>query len=81
MTLRLVQLAHELINFEYREENRQQEIKELTSKGVLPIEMEIQKDPSKSMQVRPWLMGKVASRIDVSRIFAGGWNQIAEPTY
>ncbi|KAJ6531413.1 2-nitropropane dioxygenase [Mycena vulgaris] len=44
--------------------NRQAEIKELTSKGILPHEDELQKHPEKSSaEVRPWLMGRVASLI------------------
>ncbi|KAJ8462064.1 hypothetical protein ONZ45_g18068 [Pleurotus djamor] len=38
--------------------NRQQEIKELTSKGVIPHEQELQKHPEKSIEGRPWLMGR-----------------------
>ncbi|KAJ8516519.1 hypothetical protein ONZ45_g6188 [Pleurotus djamor] len=43
--------------------NRQQEIKELTSKGVIPHEQELQKHPEKSIEGRPWLMGRVSSMI------------------
>jgi NAD(P)H-dependent flavin oxidoreductase YrpB (nitropropane dioxygenase family) len=46
------------------EENRQQEIKELTQKGIIPHERELQKHPEKSLEGRPWLIGKVASRVD-----------------
>jgi NAD(P)H-dependent flavin oxidoreductase YrpB (nitropropane dioxygenase family) len=46
------------------EENRQQEIKELTQKGIIPHEGELQKHPEKSLEGRPWLIGKVASRVD-----------------
>jgi hypothetical protein len=47
----------------FRENNRQAEIKELTSKGILPHERELQRHPEKSMEGRPWLMGRVAALI------------------
>lgn len=34
------------------EENRQEEIKDLTSKGILPNEHELEKHPGKSLQAR-----------------------------
>ncbi|KAG5652148.1 hypothetical protein H0H81_006132 [Sphagnurus paluster] len=46
------------------EENRQAEIKELTSKGIIPHEHELQKHPEKSLQGRAWLIGRVAALID-----------------
>ncbi|KAG5644879.1 hypothetical protein DXG03_007520 [Asterophora parasitica] len=46
------------------EENRQAEIKELTSKGIIPHIHELEKHPEKSIQGRPWLMGRVAALID-----------------
>ena len=46
-----------------RETNRQAEIKELTSKGILPIDHDLQKHPEKSLESRAWLMGRVASMI------------------
>jgi NAD(P)H-dependent flavin oxidoreductase YrpB (nitropropane dioxygenase family) len=45
------------------EENRQVEIKELTSKGIIPYEQEMEEHPEKSLEARPWLMGKVAAVI------------------
>jgi len=45
------------------EENRQAEIKELTSKGIIPHYRELEKHPEKSLQGRPWLMGRVSSLI------------------
>ncbi|KAJ7491957.1 hypothetical protein FB451DRAFT_1551421 [Mycena latifolia] len=39
--------------------NRQAEIKELTSKGILPHEAELEKHPS--LETRSWLMGRVSS--------------------
>ncbi|KAL0954033.1 hypothetical protein HGRIS_005187 [Hohenbuehelia grisea] len=44
-------------------ENRQAEIKELTSKGVIPHEQELAKRPEISAKTRPWLMGRVAAVI------------------
>lgn len=46
------------------EENRRDEIKKLTSEGKLPHEVELEKHPELSARTRPWLMGKVAARID-----------------
>ncbi|KAF7430992.1 hypothetical protein PC9H_006707 [Pleurotus ostreatus] len=44
-------------------ENRAQEIKELTSNGIIPHEHELQKHPEKSVEGRSWLMGRVAAMI------------------
>jgi hypothetical protein len=50
-----------------RNTNRQAEIKELTSQGKLPHEVELEKHPEMSMMTRPWLMGRVSSvRISVA---------------
>ncbi|KIJ55297.1 hypothetical protein M422DRAFT_219909 [Sphaerobolus stellatus SS14] len=46
------------------EENRQQEIKTLTSKGVIPHYAELEKRPEISAQSRPWLMGRVVALIN-----------------
>ncbi|GLB41643.1 putative nitronate monooxygenase [Lyophyllum shimeji] len=46
------------------EENRQAEIKELTSKGIIPHIHELEKHPEKSLEGRPWLMGRVAALIN-----------------
>ncbi|KAF8159362.1 2-nitropropane dioxygenase [Crassisporium funariophilum] len=46
------------------EENRQAEIKELTSKGVIPHYNELESHPEKSAQGRPWLMGSVAAVVN-----------------
>ncbi|ETW78693.1 hypothetical protein HETIRDRAFT_386881 [Heterobasidion irregulare TC 32-1] len=45
------------------ETNRQAEIKELTSKGIIPNELEMEKHPEKSLQAISFLMGNVASLI------------------
>ncbi|THV02541.1 2-nitropropane dioxygenase [Dendrothele bispora CBS 962.96] len=45
------------------ETNRQAEIKELTSKGIVPVEWDLQQHPEKSMESRAWLMGRVAALI------------------
>ncbi|KAG9313120.1 2-nitropropane dioxygenase [Chiua virens] len=44
--------------------NRQEEIKELTSKGILPAAQDIELHPEKSMGARPWLIGRVAALIN-----------------
>lgn len=46
------------------ENNRQKEIKELTSKGVIPHIHELESHPEKSASTRPWLMGRVAALIN-----------------
>lgn len=46
------------------EENRQAEIKELTSKGIIPHYKELENHPEKSLPGRPWLMGSVSAVID-----------------
>ncbi|KAF8216688.1 2-nitropropane dioxygenase [Mycena galopus ATCC 62051] len=43
--------------------NRAAEIKELTGKGLLPHEVELEKHPEKSLEGRSWLMGRVSSLI------------------
>jgi NAD(P)H-dependent flavin oxidoreductase YrpB (nitropropane dioxygenase family) len=45
------------------EEKRQQEITELTLRGQVPHEVELEKHPERSMAGRGWLMGKVAASI------------------
>jgi hypothetical protein len=52
------------INSAYRNNNRQAEIKELTSKGILPHEKELEKRPEISAKTRPFLIGRVAAMID-----------------
>jgi hypothetical protein len=47
----------------HRENNRQAEIRELTSQGIVPHEREIQKHPEKSLEGRSWLMGQVSALI------------------
>lgn len=46
------------------EENRQAEIKALTSQGKIPHDVELEKHPEKSLPGRSWLMGKVAGIIN-----------------
>ncbi|KAF4610616.1 hypothetical protein D9613_007140 [Agrocybe pediades] len=46
------------------EENRQNEIKELTSKGIIPHYKELENHPEKSIPGRPWLMGSVAAVVN-----------------
>lgn len=50
-------------NRDARERNRQEEIKELTSQGVVPHDREMEKHPEKSVQGRAWLIGAVSSEI------------------
>ena len=45
------------------ENNRQAEIKELTAKGIVPNEHEVDKHPEKSIQAVTFLMGDVATLI------------------
>jgi len=45
-------------------ENRQAEIQELTSKGIVPHEEELKKKPEISLATRPWLSGSVAGLIN-----------------
>ena len=46
-----------------RHSNRQEEIKELTSKGIIPVEHDLKQHPEKSLQARAWLIGRVAALI------------------
>jgi hypothetical protein len=46
-----------------RETNRQAEIKELTSQGIVPHDKELEKYPEKSPEGRAWLMGRVSALI------------------
>lgn len=48
----------------YRNNNRQAEIKELTSKGIIPHEHEMEKHPEKSLNARTFLIGRVSALID-----------------
>jgi hypothetical protein len=49
-----------------REENRQAEIKDLTSRGIIPVNDELEKDPKKSLEARStFLMGRVVAVINV----------------
>ncbi|KAJ7474876.1 2-nitropropane dioxygenase [Mycena latifolia] len=55
--------------------NRQAEIKELTSKGIIPHEAELEKHPEKSLEGRMWLMGRVSSLINEvlpAKVIIGG---------
>ncbi|KAF8610775.1 2-nitropropane dioxygenase [Ceratobasidium sp. AG-I] len=45
------------------EDNRREEIKELTTKGIIPNEHEMEKHPEKSLQARTFLMGSVSAVI------------------
>jgi hypothetical protein len=56
-------MADDDIRFFYRNNNRQAEIKELTSKGIIPHEHELKEHPEISMKTRPWLIGRVSALI------------------
>ncbi|KIK92530.1 hypothetical protein PAXRUDRAFT_13174 [Paxillus rubicundulus Ve08.2h10] len=45
-------------------DNRQEEIKELTSKGIIPADHDLEQHPEKSVQSRAWLIGRVAALIN-----------------
>jgi len=44
--------------------NRQAEIKELTSKGVLPVDEDLKAHPEKSLEARTFLIGRVSALIN-----------------
>ena len=46
-----------------RNNNRQAEIKELTSKGILPVDEDLKAHPEKSLQARTFLIGRVSALI------------------
>ena len=48
----------------FREDNRQAEIKEFISKGIVPVEHELANHPEKSLESKAWLMGNVSAVID-----------------
>jgi hypothetical protein len=52
-----------LIEANYRENNRQAEIKDLVSQGIIPHEKELHKHPEKSLEGRAWLIGRVSALI------------------
>ena len=39
-------------------------MKDLLAQGVLPIDRDMEKHPEKSLEARPWLLGKVSGLID-----------------
>lgn len=49
--------------FSRRENNRQAEIKELTSKGIIPHEHEVENHPDQSIAGRSWIIGSVSALI------------------
>lgn len=56
-------LAHFTI-LPHREANRQAEIKELTSKGTVPFEADLEKNPSVGTTGRTFLIGSVSAVIN-----------------
>jgi len=53
-----------LFETSFRNNNRQAEIKELTSKGIIPANWDIEQHPEKSLAARTFLIGKVAALIN-----------------
>ena len=47
----------------YRETNRQAEIKEFTLQGIIPHDKELERHPEKWLEGRPWLIGRVSALI------------------
>lgn len=45
------------------EENRKEEMKQYLAQGVLPIDKDMEKHPERSLEARPWLLGKVSGLI------------------
>ncbi|KIJ04552.1 hypothetical protein PAXINDRAFT_104129 [Paxillus involutus ATCC 200175] len=45
-------------------DNRQEEITELTSKGIIPVDHDLEQHPERSVQSRAWLIGRVAALIN-----------------
>lgn len=45
------------------EEKRQEEMKDLLAKGIIPAEQDIEEHPERSGESRRWLLGKVAGLI------------------
>jgi len=46
------------------EDNKQTEIRDLTSRGIIPVDYDLKKHPEKSIAGRPWLLGSVAAVIN-----------------
>lgn len=46
-----------------RNNNRQEEIKKLTEKGIIPASHDLEQHPEKSIEARAWLIGRVAALI------------------
>jgi hypothetical protein len=47
-----------------REDNKQADIKDLTSRGIVPVEHDLERHPEKSIASRAWLMGSVAAVVN-----------------
>lgn len=47
-----------------RHENRATEIRELTSKGIIPYDVDMEKRPEKSLEARPFWLGEVSAMIN-----------------
>lgn len=46
------------------EDNKQADIKDLTSRGIVPVEHDLERHPEKSIASRAWLMGSVAAVVN-----------------
>lgn len=53
-----------MVHFTPRNNNRQGEIRELTSRGIIPNEHELEQHPEKSLQSRTFRIGRVAAVIN-----------------
>lgn len=60
----LICLEGRSFSLHYREENRQQEIKDLTSRGIVPREKDLEEHPEKMINAQPYAMGLVAAVIN-----------------
>lgn len=47
-----------------RHESRATEIKELTSKGIIPYDVDMEKRPERSLEARPFWLGEVSAMIN-----------------
>lgn len=53
-----------MLSFLFRNNNRQKEIQELTAKGIIPHDYDMERRPEKSLESRAWLIGRVAAMIN-----------------
>jgi NAD(P)H-dependent flavin oxidoreductase YrpB (nitropropane dioxygenase family) len=48
----------------FRTNNRAEEIKDLTQRGIIPVDEDLKNHPEKRLQSLAWLSGQVASQIN-----------------